>query len=63
MYGDITPIFRRYLELERGSSEVIARQGEEAMKKSRLTEEQILSALTQADAGQLFYERSSTPMP
>ena len=31
---------------------VLARQGEEAMKKSRFTEEQILFALKQAEVGQ-----------
>jgi hypothetical protein len=33
------------------------------MKKSRFTEEQMLFARKQADAGQLFYERSSMPIP
>jgi len=35
-----------------GASRVLAMQGEEAMKKSQFTEEQILFALKQADAGQ-----------
>jgi putative transposase len=33
-------------------SGVLARQGEEAMKKSRYTEEQVLFALKEAEAGQ-----------
>ena len=40
------------LQLEYGASGVLALQGEEAMKKSKFTEQQILFALKQSDAGQ-----------
>lgn len=48
---DVAPIFRRRLGLESGASGILARQGEEAMKTSRFTGEQILFALKQGDAG------------
>jgi hypothetical protein len=39
---DVTRICRSYLELERGASGVLAWQGEEAMARSRISEEKII---------------------
>ena len=49
---DVTPNRRGHLGLELGASGVLAWQGEEAMRKSRFNEEQILFALKQRNAGQ-----------
>jgi len=39
--ADVTPTFRTRLELEQSASGVLAWQGEESMKRSRITEEQM----------------------
>jgi hypothetical protein len=40
--ADVTPSFRSDLELEQGASGVLAWQGEEAMTRSRFSEEKII---------------------
>jgi hypothetical protein len=40
--SDVTPIFCSHLELEQGASGVLAWQGEEAMTRSRFSEEKII---------------------